>query len=742
MRSQPIWHPLPSRTSPCIYARQEFIVSADPTDAWLQCACSAPFSVYLNGEFLGRGLGPVLTADPVWERFEIAPLLQRGDNLLLVLAGELESAAAPWFRAEAEITYADGLRAFLGTGRLWNVQRADTLQIYAEGPLSGVYFAAQEPANWTAGQFRPEHWEEAARVEGPQPLAWNPRPVAEVETWARAVATFGEVDSREPLRFVERPGSMAACKCVRREALQHSGRQQALVQTRNPGRAAYLVLDFGRLLSGFPRLRLRGPKGGVVDLGFARSWGQIESGLRYVSGEGLQEWTGHRLETARYAIVRLSNWPEETEIDSVSLVERRVQVPARGAFQATQNLERIWDTGQRTVDACRQEIYYLSPGPGPYDWLETRLFALDDFYLTGDSQTLAAMLASCHPPRPAAADIQQSLAYILCAADYYQYSGDRQLIRQRLPGILQILDDCARQADDRGLLTASTAQNALYAAALLAAAHLCQALRETDKEDVCQQAGQQVRQSLQAAWRPEQGLFADRCVDSGRGVDGDLSFSQWTNALILHLSVARGDQARQIGRQLQSAHLTPISDLPEAFFLAAGLWQAGADRQALEVVEQQWGTLLGQEGSTWGEKAARTALPEPAPGPEFFLGAELLGVKPGAPGYRILEIRPRLSGLEQASGHLLTGRGPVAVDWRHDAQQGRFTLRAELAEEGETHLAIPRLNLRFPTLTLNGQTIWRNEKVYPNAFVRELISEDEHIVLVLHKAGVFEVEVV
>ena len=62
----------------------------------------------------------------------------------------------------------------------------------------------------------------------------------------------------------------------------------------------------------------------------------------------------------------------------------------------------------------------------------------------------------------------------------------------------------------------------------------------------------------------------------------------------------------------------------------------------------------------------------------------------------------------------------------------------DLPEEVETHLAVPRLGMRFPTLTLNGETLWRNEKVYPNGFVREVISEDEWIVLVLQQGGRYE----
>jgi hypothetical protein len=42
---------------------------------------------------------------------------------------------------------------------------------------------------------------------------------------------------------------------------------------------------------------------------------------------------------------------------------------------------------------------------------------------------------------------------------------------------------------------------------------------------------------------------------------------------------------------------------------------------------------------------------------------------------------------------------------------------------------------------LNREVVWRNEKVYPNGFVREVISEPERVVLLLHRGGTYEVRV-
>ena len=129
--------------------------------------------------------------------------------------------------------------------------------------------------------------------------------------------------------------------------------------------------------------------------------------------------------------------------------------------------------------------------------------------------------------------------------------------------------------------------------------------------------------------------------------------------------------------------------------------------------------------------------PELLPGPDYFLGSEVLGVSPGAPGHEILQIRPQTSGLEGAGGRIPTRRGPVEVEWQ--AEEERFALRVELAEPGETHLFAPRLGQRYPTVSLNGELVWRNEKVHPNPFVQEIISAARHVVLVVRGRGPYEV---
>ena len=244
MRSQAIWH----SAALAIYIRLEFHLNSAAAKGLLRCAASGPYEVYLNGERVGRGLGPAVAEVAMWEQFALDAALREGENVLLIFA--IGCGAADWFRAEGKIERSDGTEQVLYTGAPWQVQSADAWQDAAS------YAAVLAPTEWPKGKFA--GWREAAVVAGAEPRDWSPLPVVESMAWAREVAAFGEVASEGALEWVAFPETMQTAKCVRREAFLTGGKTHSLVQATDAARTAYIVLDFGRLLCGFPHLRLRG----------------------------------------------------------------------------------------------------------------------------------------------------------------------------------------------------------------------------------------------------------------------------------------------------------------------------------------------------------------------------------------------------------------------------------------------------------------------------------------------------
>ena len=212
---------------------------------------------------------------------------------------------------------------------------------------------------------------------------------------------------------------------------------------------------------------------------------------------------------------------------------------------------------------------------------------------------------------------------------------------------------------------------------------------------------------------------------------GLLIVAAGTNALVLYFALAIPDNRSS----WRSAY--PAAQRQKAIcgrrFCRRALWRADADTAALAYIEKKWGRLLAR---TDGHGVRR-----PGRWPRTWTG-ELAGgarARSCAQGRGILEIRPQLSGLERAEGVVPTPHGDVEVAW--GAYGGDFSARLSVPHDGETHLSVPRCDKRFPQIEINGETVWRNEKAHPNFHVQELISQEERVVMVLRRAGQYEVSV-
>jgi len=708
MKSEPIWHPHHQPSTPLLLFRQRLNSSAAIDSAYLLAAASGPLAVYINGHLAGRGLGATAAPVAVWERFDIGSLLQEGENTVLVSV--LGTGDGDWLRVECEMVGEDGRRRELHSGTPWQVWRDDAWQLGGLAPVEAAYLAVREKREWMSGRVGEENWEQATAVPGPTPRAWSPLAVREREVQAREVTAFGEVVAAEALSFVDAAGPMRAVKFVHREALMTPGRAYALVQTRSEERAAYLVLDFGRVLCGYPRLRLRGQEGAVVDLGFARRLSALETGLRYICAGAKSEWTASAPVACRYVVVRVSSCPVEMEVDCISLVERCVEVETNNDFVA-EPLTPIWDVGLRALTSVRREVYLGEPGGERGDWMQHYVLGMNDYYRTGTMAVLGAALQSAVAPENA----EQSAFFALCAAAHYRFSGNKEIAEQIVPRAQKALISGV----EFGIETSSWA---LRAGAF---AQLGDALSELGEEDgaaACRQQRDDLCRGITLRWRAERELVGD-------AEDGEQA-GQWTNALVLYFSLLPEEQLRFIGKNVRAAD-SRITDLWQAFFLVGGLWQRGLGERALAYIEQHWGRLLERAGATWADKAGKL---ETLPGIDALLAAHGVGIVPLTAGGEILEVRPQTDSLKRAKGRFCIGDDVVDVDWSVNPA-GYFSLAVEREQEGELHLAVPRLGQRFPTISLNGENVWRNEKVYPNFHVREVISEEEHVVLVVYKAG-------
>ena len=708
MEGRPIW----DRDNSCgLYLRTSIATSA-AGKVELNCACTGPFELRLNGEPIARRRGGALTERPLLHRI---PLQFRGPgrHTLTVRASNLPPVAVPWFACSGS-----PVSPTAGDGT-WIVRAVPQPP---EGPgVEEFRDAREDPQDCDAG----DGWEPAVEADAAIPgRARDPGGILEEPREPVAVAAAGEWSGESP--EPERLQPLGDCKCVHPQGLLSGEVARTIIRTA-PYKSVVIQLDFGRILTGCPEVRLEtGESGGIVDLYFGYSPGRTHAQVRYIARAGRQGWRALREQAGRYLTVRLSRFAENCHLESVSLATRRTPGPEAVSAVEQDGIAVPKLVGRGTLEPVRQEIYSLHLPPRPYDWLAMLTAFATDFYLTGNTATARMVLRTAgrgpksgpHPGCP---------GFPLFVEAYHLFSGDGSTVSAILS---DMLPPAGASSDSCGELPTSEA--ALAAASAAAAERVCLRLDNSGAAAICRAESSRLRDLVQSRWREEAGLFSERATEGGQ-------FSQWANAVALYGSLATPDQEARIEAAIGGPSLSRVAGLVQSWFLCEGLWRAGAERRALEHARMHWERMGARPGETWADRALRPSTPY-EPGPEYMVSAHLLGVQPLEPGFAVARIRPPRDVATHASGSVPTPAGVISASWQRGAEG--MALEAGLPASIECRLVLHRGGRKMPTIRVNGITVWRNEKMYPNPFVQRMDAEEEDIVVTLTQGGRFRVELV
>lgn len=151
--------------------------------------------------------------------------------------------------------------------------------------------------------------------------------------------------------------------------------------------------------------------------------------------------------------------------------------------------------------------------------------------------------------------------------------------------------------------------------------------------------------------------------------DGEKSsvISEQSNSLAVLYDVAPRDRWNPI---LDYIH-NPDSGVVRAgspyfsFYVLQALWKAGQHARALNYIRERWGYMLDQGATTcWEQWNNENSLCHGwSGGPGLDLPAQILGVRPAAPGFERVEISPIVLNLDWAECTVPTIRGDICVRW-------------------------------------------------------------------------------
>ncbi len=690
----------PYRDFGVFHFRKAFDLGRVPKSFVIHVSADNRYRLFVNGASVSIGPARSDLDHYRFETVDIAPQLKPGRNVL---------AAVVWnfgiYAPMAQHTYRTGF-VLQGDGEAEQVVNTDgnsgwksildpayepipmTHDIipyfYVVGPGERID-ATRYPWGWEQSEFDDSQWAPVALIGDAQPMElfqWNmtrwlmtPRPIPPMEE------TLERLD-----RVIRSSGVNADSSFL------HGGAAFTVpANTR-----AVVLVDRGHLTNAYPELVISGGKGAQITLTYAeslrdaqgRKGNRNETEGKTIRGNFdvfLLDGSRRTFRTLFWRTFRYLQFDIETQGAPVTLEDFRAYFSAypvdrKATFESPDaELAKILEIGWRTHRLCQNETYFDTPqyeqlayaGDGRLEALITLTNMWDDRIVRNHIEQFwysarpEGLIQDRYPSREPQYIPSYGLDWVRTLHDYYMYRDDPEFLRKFLPVSRSILDWYARRLDGKHLLhrlswtdeqydgpqdfaeNGPEARNQLeFILALQDAQELESALGSAA---VAERYGSLVpllkEAAVKAFWLPDKGLLA-------RNRDRK-DFDQHSNVLGV-LSEVIPPAYWKSAVQYTTEHFSELPRVEQEksgfffyYFRHEAMEKAGLGDNFLKVLDP-WRRQMDAGFTTWGESDVlelRSDSHDWSSAPNVQVFTLLCGIRPAAPGYRKVVIRPHLNGL-------------------------------------------------------------------------------------------------
>lgn len=597
--------------------------------------------------------------------------------------------------------------------------------------------SAAIPENWNGVDFDDSAWP-AANVLFKAELLVNRRdPASPYGLMPRMIPMLEE---GAPARFPDAYATGGGTVSPAWQKLLADGTPLTLA----PGEKVDLVLDMGVLTTAFPHLAVSGGAGSVVRLTYAEAlrlpWntpgaklmGKQQS-LANLASHFADESTGWTFDRRgkvtgwcdiwepagreevfeplhwrafRYVGLQITVGREPLTLRAMQQRFTAYPYQVTATFESSDPaMDKIWQVGLHTMRMCSHETFEDCPHYEQMQYAgDTMITSKLAMFTTGDyrlsrqalyqfdwSRLSDGLTQARFPSRLLQVIPAWSIHWITSLKDYFQCTGDRETLKDLLPGVRAVLDWYRRHADASGLPAklpywnitdwcpwwprgvvpgaddgATCIHSAQFINALDETAWMLRYFdRATEAEALTAEATALRAKAHALFWSESEGLYFDR--------PGGPEVSQYGNAWAIVASFA-GERERAIimRRFPDDAKLAPGS-----FFWWHTGFTALAKCGAYDSMPRQlgpWHESIGYGLSAFVEENSywRSLCHAWSAHPVLEFQQRILGVTPAEPGFARIDVRPNRCGLDHATGSVCTPRGMVHIAW--SVERRRFVL--------------------------------------------------------------------
>ena len=491
-----VTHPTaPLREPLVLHFRRPLELASLPTSYKVRVSADNRFILYVNGRRVGDGPARGDLSHWRYERFDLAPLLHAGQNLITatvwnwgIFAPVAQISDRTAFLLESEATGADGI----STPNGWQVEIESGHRALDRSSVDIPTYFASGPGEQIDAELYDWNWQSVSEANANWVAVASPMrdAMSASANKAHSADTTGDnnwglvPDLLPHMEYaptsageVVRIGAAAS-----KQADSSAFTEQPL--TLPPETSLHILLDRKTLTTAYPILTVSGGKGAKIWLTYSEALydkqmhkaDRDEVADREAHGlkdNFLPDGGQHRIfeplwwRTWRYLDLDIQTADDPLKLESLTAEFTAYPFEEKATFASPDNdLKQIWDISWRTARLDAHETYMDTPYYEQLQYVgDTRIQALISYAVAGDDrlakQALEAFDASRIPdgitrsryPSSLAQTIPTfSLLWIGMVRDWWNYRPDPEPARASLPGVRSVLDWFARYEQPDGLL--------------------------------------------------------------------------------------------------------------------------------------------------------------------------------------------------------------------------------------------------------------------------------------------------
>ena len=495
---------------------------------------------------------------------------------------------------------------------------------------------------------------------------------------------------------------------------------QSAVSSQKKGNG--VLYDFGKETFGFAKFN--GLKGtGTLNVYYGES---AEEALSTDSCETLdhlpisnseaKDLTVDLSKAFRYIYVEKDN---SLTYDSLSMLYEYLPLEYKGSFRCNDALvNKMWDVGIYTLHLTTREFFIDGIKRDRWMWSgDAYQSYLMNYYSFFDSPAVSRTIFELRGKDPVTSHINTIMDYtfywFMSIYDFYQYTGNKQIIEQLYPRMKSLMDYCLSRRDADGMMQGMAGdwvfidwadfpmskagqvsfEQVLFSRSLETMALCANLLNDKKNADNYTKLATELKAKLLPSfWSEKEGAFIH---NREKGVMST-KVTPFTNIFAVLFGYLDKEKTEAVKEHvLLNPNALKITTPYMRFYELEALCALGEQKHVLQEMRDYWGGMIKLGATTFWEKYNPAKTNQTAmygrpfgnsfchawgASPIYLLGKYYLGVKPTSPAYKTYVVEPNLGDLQWMEGDVPTPNGKVHLyfstkEIKVKADEGTGTLR-------------------------------------------------------------------